>query len=344
MEIYIQSCGSAVEQDYSWQIISEDKPHKVETPSIIKWINQFVQKDAPSVFIGRKTDQLILFISNLESANRLDHVRRKARNSILCITKKFEEESLIRSVAARALAKVDLFATETDKIISFSSNSNGFNVDHQEFQKLLKEELSNTKQLSTLTDCRIGKNSLRLRAELAEELLQHQLPQKEGVLVVVTQFQDPKLFKENKVWRGLSALCPKESWESSSSKNYLYFGLAAGLIGILALILGLLLIRIFSVAVKPGNYLVILENKEENVILYNEPDTNSKDTHKVEPGTEIKIIKKQEKWFKIKICDSLKSEATLAKNADLFRWIPASILENEHKENYQKIDKPTNVC
>ena len=85
MEVYIQSCGVTVDQDYSWQKMNDDGSGQIETPTSIAWIDRFIQKDAPSIFIGRKAERLILFISNLESIDRFDYMGRKARNSLLWI-------------------------------------------------------------------------------------------------------------------------------------------------------------------------------------------------------------------------------------------------------------------
>ncbi len=347
MEVYVQSCGSAVDQDYSWQKIADgNRSEKVESPSTIKGVNQFIQKDAPSIFIGRNASQLIFFISNLESTKRFDHVRRKIRNSILCITNSPDEELLIRGVAARALADIDLFATEIDQAVSFSSHENGFAVDYQAFQQLLAQNLVNVGNMSALTGCKIGKNSSKLRLDLADEILQHKLPKRGEVLVVVTQYQDPKLFKKVKVWRGLSSLFPEDTWQDNSPNIYIYSGFAIAGVGLFALI-AWILIKPSESTLEPGSYLRILANGNEQMRLYNTPDVNA-ESFEAAPHTLIKVIEERKKWVRVKICELPRSVSGSSEHIDTYRdkkWIYVdNFKEGIQKEIYQVVDKKDNGC
>jgi|GEM_PF-5341592 len=343
MEIYIQSCGKSLEQDYSWQKLSDDeRAYKIEPPKIMEWINRYVQKDAHSVFIGRKENKLILFISNLESSKRSDYVGRKARNSILYIAKNQEEESLIRYLAASSLSDINVLISAIDKTIAFGDNESGFVVDHQKFYKILGQDLSSLGTLRTNNTCKIGKNSPELRSELANEILNNQLPQKDGVLVVVTHYQDPKLFKETKVWRGLSALITENSWQKVSQQSTPYTLIAAGMVGLLLLI-AWVVFKSFELPIKSGDYIKLLEvNGSEPVFLYSEPELQKGEPKKASSNTLLLVKEQKDKWLKVEICNLQKS---VKENKDRYKWISMdNFTGNKQGVIYQVLKEPINGC
>lgn len=343
MEIYIQSCGKSLEQDYSWQKLSDDeRAYKVEPSKIIEWINRYVQKDAHSVFIGRKENKLILFISNLESSQRSDYVGRKARNSILFIAKNQEEEFLIRYLAASSLEDINVFTSAIDKTISFGGNESGFVVDHHQFHEILDQDLGKLGTLTTNNICKIGKNSPELRADLANEILNSRLPQKEGVLVVVTHYQDPKLFKETKVWRGLSALIAENSWQKVSQQSTPYTLIAAGTVGLLLLI-SWVVVKSFELPIKSGNYIKLLEgNGSKPLSLYSEPDLQKGEPKKASSNTLLLVKEQKDKWLKVEVCNLQKSAK---ENNDRYKWISVdNLIGNKEEVIYQVVEKPINGC
>lgn len=342
MEIYIQSCGKSLEQDYAWQKLSDnERAYKIEPPKIMEWINRYVQKDAHSVFIGRKENKLILFISNLESSKRSDYVGRKARNSILCVAKNQEEEFLIQYLAASSLEDIDVFTSSIDKTIAFGGNESGFVIDHQQFYKILDQDLSNLGALKTNNICKIGKNSPELRTDLANEILNSRLPQKEGVLVVVTHYQDPKLFKETKVWRGLSALITENSWQKVSQQSTLYTLFAVGMVGLLLLIVWFV-VKSFELPIKSGNYIKLLEgNGSESIFLYNEPDQKG-EPKKASSNTLLLVKEQKDKWIMVEICNLQKS---VKENKERYKWISLdNLIGNKQGVIYQVVEKPINGC
>ncbi|MEO1377450.1 MAG: hypothetical protein AAFW70_24845, partial [Cyanobacteria bacterium J06635_10] len=106
MEIYILSAGVSQQQDYIWQEITETKQQVVNKPNLVSEFNNLLETQAHSIFIGRKSNKLILFVTGMEASKRKDYRNRTIRNSIAVIAEDNQEnEQKIRGIAVLALNK-----------------------------------------------------------------------------------------------------------------------------------------------------------------------------------------------------------------------------------------------
>jgi hypothetical protein len=209
MEIYVQSRGQAQDRDYCWIRIT-DKGQQQEPPSIPKQVIDLIESDDFSVALARLSDQqvpdqLLLLVTGLESSRR-DFQRRIIRNSVAWVGQK-SDEPVLRAIAARALR--GLLREEIDQVVKFGGDGKeGFKVSLQEIQQLAAKGKAGDLQPNIKRF--IGPNSELLKQKLAEELEQHQLPQKDGPLVIVTGIKAQETLEDSGVWRGLSSLVKTE--------------------------------------------------------------------------------------------------------------------------------------
>ncbi len=66
---------------------------------------------------------------------------------------------------------------------------------------------------------KIGRNSQKLRHDLAFELEERSLPEENGALVIVTGIKSEPALIEAEVWRGLSNLVQAEGWKEPYKKS-----------------------------------------------------------------------------------------------------------------------------
>ncbi|MHC5729887.1 MAG: hypothetical protein ACYTXY_38385, partial [Nostoc sp.] len=104
MEIYVQSAGVSEQQDYIWQKITETGQKRVDEPILVKNFKDLLQTEAPSIFIGRESNKLILLVTGMKATQRKDYRNRTIRNSIALIAQDNQEnEQKIRGIAVLAL-------------------------------------------------------------------------------------------------------------------------------------------------------------------------------------------------------------------------------------------------
>lgn len=203
MEIYVQSRGQAQDRDYCWIRIT-DKGQQQELPSIPEDVIDLIESDDFSVALARSSGQLLLLVTGLESSRR-DFQRRIIRNSIAWIGQN-SDEPVLRELAARALR--GLLRKEIDQVVKGGDGKEGFKVSLQEIQQLTaKGKVGDSPPNTTRL---IRPNSESQKHKLAGELEQHQLPQKDGPLVIVTEITAQKTLENSGVWRGLSSLVKTE--------------------------------------------------------------------------------------------------------------------------------------
>jgi hypothetical protein len=124
------------------------------------------------------------------------------------------EENFIRKLIIRALD--DRLQNEISSVITATTeNEHGFYINISRLEQLEKDEtllLVNGKSDDHID--KIGTNNKELKADLIKELTSKSLLQEEGVLIVVSDFVTKEVFREAKVWRGLSRKLKNEAWEA----------------------------------------------------------------------------------------------------------------------------------
>ena len=120
----------------------------------------------------------------------------------------------IRSLLIRALkGKLE---QEIDKTINVAGEY-GFEVDYKSLVELSNSVLNVENNQNTDPSCKIGSNSESLRQELASELQTNPLPDRNGLLILVTSIKSASSLQEIDVWRGLSSRIDNKEFEKYSS-------------------------------------------------------------------------------------------------------------------------------
>ncbi|MBN3878084.1 hypothetical protein [Nostoc sp. JL23] len=222
MEIYVQSAGVSEQQDYIWQKITETGQKRVDEPILVKKFKDLLQTEAPSIFIGRESNKLILLVTGMKATQRKDYRNRTIRNSIALIAQDNQEnEQKIRGIAVLALeGKLN---NKIDSAIK-EGGEYGFEISYEKIENTIKEASLKTKNSAGTKPVMSGKNSESNRKIIADELGESCLPEKTNAsaseaLVVVTGIKTEDAFKKAGVWRGLSNLVEKETL-SPYEKNF----------------------------------------------------------------------------------------------------------------------------
>ncbi len=262
MPIYIQSRGKNQDQDYRWFRIKSAEYYP-ENPdflmqslgnSTLKPVN-LIESQKQSIILVADRNNYYLLVTGLKAReNRTDFTGRSIRNSILWICQKDSENAKVRSLLIRALkGKLD---QEIDKTIS-ACGEYGFKVDYKSLVELSDSVLDVENNRNTDPSCKIGSNSESLRQEIALELQTSPLPDRNGLLILVTSIKSASILKEAAVWRGLSNRIEDEEFEEYSflgtvnqqaQKKTVFLGIAIAIILLIAIVL---LIIKFTTLQKP---------------------------------------------------------------------------------------------
>ena len=240
MDIYIQSRGKKQDWDYRWLRIESDKyypenPNFLTQPisnSTLKPIN-LIESQKQSIILAANQDSYCLLVTGLTSENRTDFAGRSIRNSVLWICQKDSDNARVRSLLIRALkGKLE---REIDKTIDVGGEY-GFEVDRESLLKLSNSVSNVENNRNTDPSYKIGSNSESLRQEIALELQTSPLPDRNGLLVLVTNIKSASVLKEAAVWRGLSNRIKNEEFEVYSSgvdrsqKKTIFLGIAIAIL------------------------------------------------------------------------------------------------------------------
>ncbi len=251
MAIYVQSRGKNQDQDYRWLRIKSADSYPENPNFLIQTIGNLAVKPVDliesqkfSVILVAHQDKYYLLITGLKAREeRADFTGRSVRNSILWICPKDSENIKIRSLLILALqGKLE---REIDKIIT-AAGEYGFEVNYKSLVQLSNSTLNIGNNQNTDLNCKIGKNSELLRQQIALELETNPLPDRNGLLVLVTSIKSASALKKTGVWRGLSNRIKHEEFEEYSSlargsqqaqKKTIFLGITIAIISIIAIAL-----------------------------------------------------------------------------------------------------------
>ncbi len=251
MAIYIQSCGISQDNDYRWLKINQNEA-KPENPQVllqsinnlsIKPIELIDSQKSSIILLSLRNDYCLLVTGLRARKERTDFMGRPIRNSVLWICQKDNENLKIRSLVIQALrGELD---SKIDKTI-INAGEYGFEVNYDSLKELSNSTLAIGNSYQTNSSFKIGKNCDSLREELALELESSTLPDKEGLLIVVTSIKSAYSLQESGVWRGLSNRVESEEFKPYSSlaiakpgteKKTLWLGIAISMILLIAIAL-----------------------------------------------------------------------------------------------------------
>ncbi|MEH2256523.1 hypothetical protein [Nostoc sp.] len=228
MKTYIQSRGYSPNHDYIWVV--EQEPQQVEEVINTKLISH---QDIPilneavklintkdfAVVLFREQGQLLLIVTGLRT-RRKDSQNRYIYNSIAW-TGTDKDEPILRKITALTLE--NKFQIPESAVFNLSDSSFGFEVNWDEIKALMpKTGAENAPLYENQKSEKIAFFSEDRNKDLANELMTYSLPLRDGALVVVTEFEQSKqIFKEAKVWRGISKdqnIIYRDAWEKLLSK------------------------------------------------------------------------------------------------------------------------------
>lgn len=226
MIVYVQSRGKKQDEDYRWLKIKENE-HSLKTPkfllqnlenSSVRPVD-LIESQKFSIILVRSNRYFCLLITGLKAKeNRNDFQNRRVRNSLfwICDTTEIQNaEMKIRSLLIRALHG-DL-EPEIDSAID-SDGKYGFRVKQSNLEQILLDSPPLLKNdPSKISSCKISSNSKSFRQKLASELHTHSLPERNGILVLVTTIKSASALQEIDVWRGLSSRIKDDEFKEYSS-------------------------------------------------------------------------------------------------------------------------------
>ncbi|NET61413.1 MAG: hypothetical protein F6K47_36400 [Symploca sp. SIO2E6] len=223
MDIYVQSRGFEQDYDYRWLQIYGDGTTQEQLPPISLEVTNLIDSESPSVVLEKlPNEHLILLITGIEPDERVDFIERQIRISVAWVGLT-SDEPVLRNLAVRALQAEEQHSltAEINQVVPLGGEY-GFHIDSEKMRQLISAHSSTLLPGSkppNLTK-KIGKNSAKLRNQLAEELREYQLPTEPGTLVIVTGIKKRETLSNAGIWRSLSTLVETDDWEEISPKSW----------------------------------------------------------------------------------------------------------------------------
>lgn len=255
MPIYIQSRGKNQDQDYRWLLIKSDKYYSENPSFLMQPIENstlkpvdLIESQKQSIILVADQDNYYLLVTGLKARDRNDFAGRSIRNSVLWMCQKDNENVKVRSLLIRALEGE--LEQQLDETIN-ASGRYGFEVDYKSLVELSNSALDIGNNHKTDLDCKIGNNSESLRRKIISELQISSLPDRNGLLMLVTSIKSAPALIKTGVWRGLSDRIEGEELEEYSSlktinpqaqKKTVFLGIAIALV--LAIAIALIIIKL----------------------------------------------------------------------------------------------------
>ena len=188
MVIYVQSRGKPQQKDYQWLKVRKDNFVR-KIPPILKIISvsELIDSKKYSLVLGRNDGELVLLVTGL-SSERIDFMNRPIRNSIAWVDQYSpENEKIMRSLAVLALRdKQALEKIVNEAVVETEVSSEyEFEVNRAQINQL-SESIAVQSNDNPDKRNKIGNNSPELQSEVASELESNRLPDRDGILVLVT--------------------------------------------------------------------------------------------------------------------------------------------------------------
>jgi hypothetical protein len=201
-KIFVETRGTS--RGYEW---FEAENSQVKSPQIPDLVKQLADTEFESLVLYRESNKLILAITALKSS-RIDNRTRPIRNSLIWIANN-NEEVKIRGIIVEYLTDKNKFEQQIATAITETSE---IKIDNQKLEYIGNE---NKLKNDFLTGDKLTLKSANLdkyKQDLIEEIKQNSLPEKEGLLILVSENKSQKTFEEFKPWRGLSDNISNSQW------------------------------------------------------------------------------------------------------------------------------------
>jgi hypothetical protein len=211
IDFYVRSAGANEEQDYAWVKVPQ-QPEEAQMPKKPPFlsdekVDKLIYRECFSLLLGRFGERIVLQVTGILATTRCDSRNRVIRNSIGCIGE-LDDELVLRGIAVAALegkALEDL----VDKAVDFDESvAEGFSVSSTLPDSLRRQEglVEQGSEQGKIIPKGVGKNCDELKKYIADELKKGRLPQGDGPHIVVTSHVPEEVFRDEKVYLGLSSL------------------------------------------------------------------------------------------------------------------------------------------
>lgn len=221
MKTYVQSRGKPQDKDYTWLKARKNRLYR-EIPPILKRIPvaKLIDSRKYSIVLAQDDGELVLLITGLMS-ERSDFMNRQIRNSVAWVgDNPSEDEPLIRSLAVLALTdKPKLEKQVNEAVVEAEPDSEYEFSFNQQTINQIAELISVQRNKNAKEDNYIGSDSPELQQQVGLELEANCLPNRNGILVLLTSLKTESGLKEYRVWRGLSAKVTYDQLKLVSSRS-----------------------------------------------------------------------------------------------------------------------------
>jgi len=183
-------------------------------------ITDFHDLSRPAVIVLRDQKELLLLLTGIPARWRASGAA--VYHSVAWLIDDDSdsgEERIIRRLIIHAL-QGNLQRDAISAITSLPDDELGFHVDFDRLKRLEADEtleVVDGKSVSNIP--KVGKNIQNLKEALIDELKKNRLPPENGFLIVVSDFVAEPLFRQAKVWRGLSSRVENQNWEEDNEKK-----------------------------------------------------------------------------------------------------------------------------
>ncbi|WP_036484406.1 hypothetical protein [Myxosarcina sp. GI1] len=224
MLIYVQSRGISQENGYCWLDVQKNKISVKKPKLSVKFSNginlkldDLIDTQKFSIVLVNSQKNYYLYITGLKARKeRADFMGRQVLNSLLWIAKITDKnEQKIRSIVIKALR--GSLRDEIDKIIN-PGGEYEFQIDYEKLIQLPDLNILKTNQV-TENKWKINNNSVDSQKDLADELTNKALPNKEGLSILLTSIKSAFALKELDVWRALSNRVESEESEKDEDNS-----------------------------------------------------------------------------------------------------------------------------
>ncbi len=207
MKIVVQSKGKV--KDYTWLNKDNEKTDPPNKISDYNEISDYLDTEDSSLILVRAKEKLILAITGLKSG-RTDNRTRTIRNSVIWQGNKSEENQL-HSLVIQYLENKDNFAKQIDEAVKFEPEK-GFKIDGKIPEGEIPEggrtfspekTADTTRKIGNLNlaNCKSLKQDCK---SLKQELEKYKLPNKDGILIFISEIKSQESLDKLNPWRGLS--------------------------------------------------------------------------------------------------------------------------------------------
>lgn len=209
MDIFVKTSNKS--KDYKW---FKAENSQLQSPNIPNKLENLVDTEFESLVLYRESSQLILAITALKS-DRTDNRTRPIRNSLIWMTNDSEEVK-IRSIILQYLENKEKLEKQVADAITEKPE---IKINYANIKTIGNNQKVDSNSLDTSNEvCKIG-NLKQYKQELINEIKNDSLPEKDGLLIFITDSKSKDNITKENPWRGLSSQISDGKWINIAKEN-----------------------------------------------------------------------------------------------------------------------------